>query len=147
MVHELRPRVAWDKGKAVGWLLEILRRQGDAAAAADATDDRNGGGGSGGGSAGVAQDGAPGGSGCAEPLLAIYLGYDVADEDAFRAIVASGGLAIKVADGRVARSATAAAWSVPQPQVVDLLASLASLAGGDPAGAASGAVAEAPAGG
>ena len=36
-------------------------------------------------------------------------------------VAAAGGIGIKVADGRVPRTATAATWSIPQQQVVALL--------------------------
>ena len=62
-------------------------------------------------------------SGPAADFCAVYLGDDVADEDAFRAVASLGGIGIKVADGQVPRTSTAATWSVPQPQVVELLRS------------------------
>ena len=52
-----------------------------------------------------------------------------ADEDAFRAVQKVGGIAVKVADGPVARSATAAAWSIDQPHVAALLESFLPPAG------------------
>ena len=91
MVLELRPRVAWDKGKAVEWLLRMLRNE-----------------------QALASDAPP-------QLLPVYMGDDVADEDAFRAAEAGGGIAIKVAEGNVYSSTTAATWSVSQSQVAPLL--------------------------
>ena len=109
MVHELRPSIAWDKGKAVEWLLAMLKKaQADGAAGASSSD--------------AAAD-EPSCPPPALPLLPVYLGDDVADEDAFRAVAAAGGIGIKVADAPLPRSATAATWYVPQTQVVDLLAS------------------------
>jgi len=90
MVHELRPAVDWHKGKAVEWLLQLLRRS----------------------------------SASADSLYPIYLGDDVADEDAFRAVQALGGVGIKVARGSVLSDATAATRSLEQPQVVHFLKAL-----------------------
>ena len=39
------------------------------------------------------------------------------------AVARAGGIAVKVADGPVARTSTAASWSIPQPEVVALLTS------------------------
>ena len=130
MVHELRPRVAWDKGKAVEWLLGMIhtkRQQPQQQQTSEAA------------GAAVAQaaasspaaetaveapaSAAESTSGPAADFCAVYLGDDVADEDAFRAVASLGGIGIKVADGQVPRTSTAATWSVPQPQVVELLRS------------------------
>ena len=128
MVHELRPRVAWDKGKAVEWLLGMIQRRASSSSSrvvrrqeeqlsrrpplSRCRDGRRG---------------APPRRrvhlGPAADFCAVYLGDDVADEDAFRAVASLGGIGIKVADGPLPRTSTAATWSVPQPQVVELLRS------------------------
>jgi len=63
MVHELRPAVSWDKGKAVEWLLERCC------------------------------SGEEGGGACP-----VYIGDDVADEDAFGFVASVGGIGIKVVE-------------------------------------------------
>ena len=133
MVHELRPRVAWDKGKAVEWLLAMIHTKGQQPQQQSSSGVEAAGG------AAVAQatasspaaetaveapaSAAESTSGPAADFCAVYLGDDVADEDAFRAVASLGGIGIKVADGQVPRTSTAATWSVPQPQVVELLRS------------------------
>lgn len=92
MVHELRPAVDWDKGRAVQWLLESFAGARDAG------------------------DGAP-------ALLPVYIGDDVADEDAFRFVESVGGVGIKVADEPVTAEQTCASWQVEQAQVLPLLRS------------------------
>ena len=57
----------------------------------------------------------------ATSLLPVYLGDDIADEDAFRAVVRLGGIGVKVADGMVPSDTTAATWSLRQPEVVEFL--------------------------
>ena len=60
-----------------------------------------------------------------DPVFPIYLGDDVSDEDAFRAVRDKGGLAILVRDANVAREETAAAYRLRSPkQVVQLLSQL-----------------------
>ena len=70
-------------------------------------------------------------SGCtlgAGPVFPIYLGDDVADEDAFAAVRARGGLAILVSDSVVARDQTAATYRLRSPKHVHkLLAKLSSM--------------------
>lgn len=59
------------------------------------------------------------------PVYPIYLGDDVSDEDAFKAVRAKGGLAILVREGNVAREETAAAYRLRSPrQVLKLLTQL-----------------------
>ena len=79
MVHELRPAVEWDKGKAVKWLRGQL-------------------------------GGAP-----------IYIGDDVADEDALAYVESAGGVGIKVS--AEANPTTAASFVLKDPsEVRDFLA-------------------------
>ena len=78
MVRELRPDVDWDKGKAVGWLLEHFARA---------------------------------------PALAVYLGDDVTDEDAFRALPGDG-LGIRVEGGD---HDSAAELTLPDTDAVEAL--------------------------
>jgi len=85
-VFEIRPRIDWDKGRAVLWLLEALGLEG-----AD--------------------------------VLPFYLGDDVTDEDAFRAL-AGRGLGVLVAE---APRASAANYRLRDPdEVREFLAGLAS---------------------
>ena len=104
MVHELRPRCRWDKGKAVAWLHAQLLATGAAATPPPATGTP-----------------APPPAPPAPSPLPVYLGDDVADEEAFRMVAELGGLGIKVASGPVPRASTAATWSIPQTSVVELL--------------------------
>ena len=62
-------------------------------------------------------------------MLPVYVGDDLTDEDAFRALAErpGGGLAIRVADHP---ADTAAEWSLASPaEVAELLARLAAAAG------------------
>ena len=94
MVHELRPAGAWDKGKAVEFLLTKLQARHHSASTS------------------------------ASPLVPFYMGDDVADEEAFRVVARAGGVGIKVADGPITSDATAATYCITQPQVVALLKEL-----------------------
>jgi trehalose 6-phosphate phosphatase len=76
MVFEVRPRIEWDKGRAVLWLLEALGLSG-------------------------------------EDVLPIYIGDDVTDEDAFRAL-AGRGLGLLVTSECVPSSAAYALRSVDE---------------------------------
>jgi trehalose 6-phosphate phosphatase len=86
MVFEIRPRIDWDKGRAVLWLLEALGLEGP-------------------------------------EVLPFYLGDDVTDEDAFRAL-AGRGVGVLVAE---APRASAADYRLGDPdEVRECLAGLAS---------------------
>ena len=83
MVHELRPNVAWDKGKAVAWLAEQEQIGGDAGL--------------------------------------LYIGDDVADEDALAYVESAGGVGIKVS--AEANPTTLASFVLRDPsEVRDFLA-------------------------
>ena len=108
-VFEVRPKVEWDKGKALLFLLDelgLLRKPaaggGDGAAAA----------------AGAACD--PGGStsnGGGEDVFAIYMGDDVSDEDAFATLAQRGlGTGILVASRP---KETAARYTLRSPDEVE----------------------------
>lgn len=137
MVHELRPAVDWDKGKAVAWLLSAFIESCNL-------------------EVGV--------------LVPLYLGDDVADEDAFRFAEGAGGVrlslscgthaclasalapllaprthvttattqyqarwqvGIKVSDVPVTADDTSASWQLTQAQVAPFLASLLESAGAE----------------
>ena len=86
MVFEIRPRIDWDKGRAVLWLLEALGLEG-------------------------------------AEVLPLYLGDDVTDEDAFRAL-AGRGVGVLVAE---APRASAAVYRLRDPdEVREFLVGLAS---------------------
>ena len=86
MVFEIRPRIDWDKGRAVLWLLEALGLEG-------------------------------------EEVLPLYLGDDVTDEDAFRAL-AGRGVGVLVAEET---RASAADYRLRDPdEVREFLVGLAS---------------------
>jgi len=86
MVFEIRPRIEWDKGRAVLWLLEALGLEG-------------------------------------AEVLPFYVGDDVTDEDAFRAL-AGRGVGVLVAE---APRASAADYRLRDPEEVrEFLAGLAS---------------------
>ena len=80
MVAELRPRIDWDKGRALLYLLAALGLDGP-------------------------------------DIVPVYVGDDVTDEDAFRALAerSGGGIGVRVAD-EPAR--TAAAWTLAGPEEV-----------------------------
>ena len=92
MVYELQPKIDWNKGKAVLYLLTALGLDGD-------------------------------------DVVPLYLGDDVTDEDAFRALAGGRGIGIIVGhagDPEVAKRATAAEFAVASPvEVEQLLSTLA----------------------
>ena len=92
MVYELQPKIDWNKGRAVLYLLQTLGLD---------TDD----------------------------VVPIYLGDDITDEDAFRALAGGRGIGIIVGhadDPEVADRATAADFVLPSPaEVEQLLSTLA----------------------
>src|SRR6185436_18015775 len=84
-VFELRPNLDWDKGSALLWLLEMLHAEAaDGAASADAG------------------------------VIPLYIGDDLTDEDAFRAIADRGIGVLVAAEPRE----TAAAYSLRDPEEV-----------------------------
>jgi trehalose 6-phosphate phosphatase len=102
-VIELRPDVDWDKGKTLRWVLDYIR---------DNVHDN------------VHCNDAPG------PLLPIYLGDDITDEDAFDA-VHDDGIAILVRHGDDGDRATAAGYALDNPdRVRDFTERLARQLGG-----------------
>jgi trehalose 6-phosphate phosphatase len=86
-VIELRPDVDWDKGKTLHWVLDYIRDN-------DIRDNEGAG-----------------------PLLPIYLGDDITDEDAFDA-VHDDGIAILVRHGDDGDRATAAGYALDNPDRV-----------------------------
>jgi trehalose-phosphatase len=92
MVYELQPKIDWNKGRAVLYLLAALGLDGD-------------------------------------EVVPLYLGDDVTDEDAFRALAGGRGISIIVGhpdDPEVADRATAAEFAVRSPaEVEQLLSTLA----------------------
>jgi trehalose-phosphatase len=107
MVHELRPDVPWDKGRAVEYLLSRLPAPPpDAACTAEAQD--NG--------AGISElnAGPP-------RLCPFYLGDDVADEDALAFVESVGGVGIKARGFLLhvpAPPAAASPWVLPAPTTI-----------------------------
>jgi len=92
MVYELRPSAEWDKGKAVEWLLEQIKKEYKEQALE------------------VEQD-----------FFPLYIGDDVTDEDAFRVMGNLDGLGIIVSDTALEGS-TAASYSLRSPvEVVQFL--------------------------
>jgi trehalose 6-phosphate phosphatase len=106
-VWELLPDVDWDKGHALLWLLERLERS----ARRDRPD--------------------------APPLLPLFLGDDVTDEDAFAAAASRGGIGILVAEEP---RPTAASYRLRDPaEASHLLTQLAELVEAAPAASRAGA--------
>lgn len=103
MVHELRPKVEWDKGAAVRWLYEQMLARVRAELPSPAAHEAD-----------------------AEPeLLPVYVGDDVADEDGFAAVRAlhPRAIAVKVtardlAPGAPEPRATMAQYALEDPQQV-----------------------------
>lgn len=59
-----------------------------------------------------------------ENLVPLYIGDDVADEDAFKFAEANGGVGIKVADSTVTEADTAASLQIKQDEVIPFLSLL-----------------------
>jgi trehalose 6-phosphate phosphatase len=93
-VIELRPNVDWDKGRTLRWVLDYI-------------EDDNG------------STGSTGyeGHGASSPLLPIYLGDDITDEDAFDA-VHDDGVAVLVRHSDDGDRATAAGYALDDPDRV-----------------------------
>jgi trehalose-phosphatase len=117
-VFEVRPALDWDKGKAVLWLLQQIYPSASAPASATAAPDSN------------------------DEVVAVYIGDDTTDEDAFRVLRhrQSGGLAIRVqhtyrptpkpaaataASTTTTASAAAAAAAAPPPAPIPQVLTLA----------------------
>lgn len=96
MVHELRPTVEWDKGRAAEWLLGEF-------VASERRGKPPGGGENGAGEA---------------RLCPLFVGDDVADEDGFRFVERVGGVGIKVGPRSLTSAATAASYQLDDPAQV-----------------------------
>jgi len=96
MVYELRPSADWDKGKAVEWLLEQIKKEYKEQ---------------------LAQQEGP----IEQDFFPLYIGDDVTDEDAFRVMGNLDGLGIIVSD-TATEGNTAASYALRSPvEVVQFL--------------------------